>query len=1183
MSTLDRLAGAVVSGCGRQGMSRCLRSWCARRAAIRLFLVVASLSALGAAVVPASALALPDGRAYELVTPQDKNGIQPGTGLGALNGSPAPIAGGAVDGDSVDWTSIGGCCGATSSALTLYKSTRTSTGWQTTSISPNPPTPLVGLFAEQAPVWVSLDLNDTIFTTPASYAAGDQRPPGPGVNNYLDLYEQGPTGSMTWLSQGPFPGAGTNPFTATFDGASPDGDHVAFDTQEQLTADATGLANLNTPPQFLYERNAAEGTTNLVNIYATSLTAPAEGRVSTSLAANSVGVTPTTLTAAVGPAVNTTLANSATAGDTSITVASATGLITGETIDIDPGGAHPEQGVIAGISGSAIALQSALGFDHASGASVTYPGDNSIAVADAANFSAGQTITIDPGTGNAETDTIASVTGNTMALTATVSNPHAAGATVQHAAPDTTLTVASSSGFKPGQTITIDTGGPQEIATIGSVPDGTHITLTGPLQNNHQSGAPVVYGGDLSITVANAGPFSAGQVMTLDAGASAETVTIAAVPNTTTIDLASGLRNNHAAGAPLEGLVSPDGAILGNGNWLAQGFMPADVYGTTTNAVSSDGSKLYFESPPSFPGGSGSAEAEGVGPPNLYLRDESNSTTTLIADDAQYEGAAQDGTLAFYTSGGRLYEFNSTGAMIGQVPPMSSFSISDGQNGAPTAISNDGSHVYFVSTAALPSSDNAQGQGPIADRPNLYVFDTAAATKATAFVATLSQVDQPVLTAEPDLARPAIPTPDGTVLVFESNANLTGQNSAAASTLAADASPGDTSITVTSTTGFKAGQGIIIGSGASSDGEGVTGVSGSTIDLSGPLSFSHSTGERVDQLAPFEIYRYATADGSLTCVSCVPTGVLATGNADLGAAGGGSYEPSDNAVPMSSNGSIIFFDSPDPLAPGVNNTGLFPNGPLGPVLTKNVFEWQNGQVSLISDGSSTLGAELDGTTPSGNDVFFNTAAQLVPQETDGYIDIYDARVNGGFPAGSGASPTCDSAQSCRTTISPSEFFPVPSTSTLIEPNVGAPTFSVRSISPKRRKQFANTGKLKLTVLASSAGRITATASATIDGVHETLSTATAWLFATHGGTATLTLTLNRTARKALAKKHTLVVDIAVSYSESNQVEVAAVTLTKGKTGKKTKRHAAALHPKREQAGRRLSPAAPVHASRSRER
>jgi hypothetical protein len=41
---------------------------------------------------------------------------------------------------------------------------------------------------------------------------------------------------------------------------------------------------------------------------------------------------------------------------------------------------------------------------------------------------------------------------------------------------------------------------------------------------------------------------------------------------------------------------------------------------------------------------------------------------------------------------------------------------------------------------------------------------------------------------------------------------------------------------------------------------------------------------------------------------------------------------------------------------------------------------------------------LIGATPSGSDVFFTTADPLVPGDTDTQVDIYDARVDGGFPA-----------------------------------------------------------------------------------------------------------------------------------------------------------------------------------------
>src|SRR6476646_8703433 len=78
-----------------------------QRRRLVLSVVVACVTAFSAEAVPAMAAPLPDGRGYEMVTPVDKNGIETGPGIGSVNGN------------AVNWESIGGCCGATSSAATL--------------------------------------------------------------------------------------------------------------------------------------------------------------------------------------------------------------------------------------------------------------------------------------------------------------------------------------------------------------------------------------------------------------------------------------------------------------------------------------------------------------------------------------------------------------------------------------------------------------------------------------------------------------------------------------------------------------------------------------------------------------------------------------------------------------------------------------------------------------------------------------------------------------------------------------------------------------------------------------------------------------------------------------------------------------------------------------------------------
>ena len=87
------------------------------------------------------------------------------------------------------------------------------------------------------------------------------------------------------------------------------------------------------------------------------------------------------------------------------------------------------------------------------------------------------------------------------------------------------------------------------------------------------------------------------------------------------------------------------------------------------------------------------------------------------------------------------------------------------------------------------------------------------------------------------------------------------------------------------------------------------------------------------------------------------------------------------------------------------------------MLEPNVYEYENGRVYLIAPA-----AKLLTSTPGGNDVFFDTIAQLVPQDTDGSPDVYDARVDGGFPVL--AAPAC-TGTSCQGAPAPAPIFATP--------------------------------------------------------------------------------------------------------------------------------------------------------------
>jgi hypothetical protein len=68
------------------------------------------------------------------------------------------------------------------------------------------------------------------------------------------------------------------------------------------------------------------------------------------------------------------------------------------------------------------------------------------------------------------------------------------------------------------------------------------------------------------------------------------------------------------------------------------------------------------------------------------------------------------------------------------------------------------------------------------------------------------------------------------------------------------------------------------------------------------------------------------------------------------------------------------------------------------IYAENVYEWHEGEVHLISDGrdtglsQETSDVELIESDATGANVFFTTSSQLVSQDTDTQVDIYDARI-----------------------------------------------------------------------------------------------------------------------------------------------------------------------------------------------
>jgi hypothetical protein len=335
----------------------------------------------------------------------------------------------------------------------------------------------------------------------------------------------------------------------------------------------------------------------------------------------------------------------------------------------------------------------------------------------------------------------------------------------------------------------------------------------------------------------------------------------------------------------------------------------------------------------------------------LYVRVDNAWTLPVAGGTAVFAGLSDEGRYLFYMLGGDLFRFDTqTGDRVratelGDVDPVN--------------VASEGQGAYFLSPSVAGGvGPNGQGAEPQAGEHNLYYWNGS----ATQFVATVTKRDaegglgerragglglwlQAVAASVPGILSSRT-TPDGTVLLFESRANLT------------------------------------------------------TYDSHGKA----------------QVYRYDGATGSLRCLSCDPTGAAPSGDSTLLAwvgdgAGPGSLIADANGINpfvdipnLSTDGRRAFFETAERLA--VEDVdGL-----------ADVYQWEangkgscsapEGCVSLISSGKSGRPDHLFGVSKTGDDVFILTSDLLVAQDTDETPSVYDARVEGGFPAPSSGVAEC---------------------------------------------------------------------------------------------------------------------------------------------------------------------------------
>jgi hypothetical protein len=195
-----------------------------------------------------------------------------------------------------------------------------------------------------------------------------------------------------------------------------------------------------------------------------------------------------------------------------------------------------------------------------------------------------------------------------------------------------------------------------------------------------------------------------------------------------------------------------------------------------------------------------------------------------------------------------------------------------------------------------------------------------------------------------------------------------------------------------------------------------------------------------------EAYIYKLKTGSFTCVSCNPNGTPPSTNASLFFVTADDTLQPDTTPLLSEDGSRAFFETSEALVPQDTN-GL-----------PDVYEWENGHVYLISSGQGSGGSTLVGVSSNGDNVFIQTTDVLAPQNEESSLQVYDARVDGGFPY---TAPVygCDSGQ-CQGPQTPAPVFAPAASATFVGLGNPANGASTPTGAPSAKRKAAPSARCR---------------------------------------------------------------------------------------------------------------------------
>ncbi len=439
------------------------------------------------------------------------------------------------------------------------------------------------------------------------------------------------------------------------------------------------------------------------------------------------------------------------------------------------------------------------------------------------------------------------------------------------------------------------------------------------------------------------------------------------------------------------------------------------------HAVSADGSRIFFEAEGNLYVRENGGQAQSALGPHGECTEPAKACTVQLdvpqggigaGGGGKWLGANAEGTEVFFSdeasngltsttvegSGANLYEYELPGEA--DEPGILVDLTPDAKAEAlgVSGVSEDGSYLYFVADSALPGSgENSEKATAEAGQPKLYVSHEG----ATAFIAMLNDEDLCDWTSSAgcNVTEPGDPMSTGLTARVSGNGRYFGFNS--------------------------------------------------VNELTGYANTDSVTGG-VDE----EIFLYEAEDGNLACVSCKPSGAAPSAG---GAAIDWAAEPDEDSEALDlypqrnvSESGQVFFETAEALLTQQDTNGL-----------RDVYEYEHGALHLISSGTSNAPSYFLDATASGSDVFFATTQKLLPRDTDSVYDVYDARVEGGFPEPASPPVPCES-EGCKAGAAMLSVFSTPSSTTFAGPGniVEAKTSSKPKAKKKKKKLKAKKPKRK---------------------------------------------------------------------------------------------------------------------------